>query len=378
MNPIQVLQVSAFFPAHGGGIEVVAGALAQRLQAAGVSLVWMAGGPPEEWPTSWPGTCLEAAPSWDPVERRIGLPMPIWGPGSLRRLWRRVGECEVVHVHDFLYLPTLAAMLFAALRGRPVVLTQHIGEIPLRARWARRLLTLLNRSLGAFVLGRVAQVAFVGRPVQRYFESFVGFRRPAKLIVNGVDHARFHAATAPPQGPVRLLFVGRFVEKKGLRLLHRCLDVPGASWTFVGSGPLPPVPGPQVHLAGRLPADHVAKACREADLLVLPSTGEGFPLVVQEALACGTPVLISTEVFEAFPNVDMRCVFHVELRGCPAPELALNARLRELVAEPHRLRAARSAAAALARQWDWEDTVRQYADLYRHLVATTRNAKTFS
>lgn len=367
MSGLRVLQVSAFFPAHGGGIEVVAGALASRMSGAGIELHWMAGGPREEQPASWPGATLDAEPAWDPLERRLGLPFPIWGPASLLRLWRRVGACDVVHVHDFLYLPTLAAMLFAALRGRPVVLTQHIGEIPFRSRGARALLAGLNRSLGAFVLRRVAQAVFVGLPVQRYFERFVTFRRPPRLIPNGVDHGLFHPPESPPHGALRLLFVGRFVEKKGLALLQRCLDLPGARWVFVGSGPLAPTAGPQVQLAGRLSPGDVAAQMRQADLLVLPSTGEGFPLVVQEALASGTPVLVSTEVFEAFPSVDERCVFHVELRG-DEPAAALRDRLAALLARPAALREARTAAAALARQWDWTATTQHYAALYRELA----------
>ncbi|WP_457354857.1 glycosyltransferase family 4 protein [Roseateles sp. P5_D6] len=377
MSALRVLQISAFFPAHGGGIEIVAGALATRLPNAGVEVHWMAGGPREEWPDRWPGATLDCEPAWDPLGRRLGLPFPIWGAASFGRLWRRVGQHDVVHVHDFLYLPTLAAMLFAALRRRPVVLTQHIGSIPYRSRFARGLLTLLNRSLGAFVLRRVAQVVFVGLPVQHHFERFVHFRRAPRLIPNGVDHALFYPRLAASEGPLRMLFVGRFVEKKGLPLLRQCLDLPGASWTFVGDGPLAPQGGPRVQLTGRLNAGQVAQQLREADLLVLPSTGEGFPLVVQEALASGTPVLVSTEVFEAFPGVDEGCVFHVELRN-GAPERALRERLSQLLAQPERLRKARVAAVELSRQWDWDTTVQRYVDLYHGLARPAAKPTTSS
>ena len=368
---LRVLQVSAFFPAHGGGIEVVAGQLARHLALSGADVTWMAGGPAEECPAPDPGVpiAIDRASSFDPLERRLGLPAPIWSPASLRRLWRHVGACDIVQVHDYLYVPSLAALLFARLRRRPVVLTQHVGEIPYTSAFTRGLLQAINRVVGRLALGAAAQVVFVGRPVQAYFERFVRFRRPSLLIANGVDQAVYRPAEGPPshESGMRALFVGRFVEKKGLRLLENCMSVPGIRWEFVGRGPLSPehwnVPADVLAMRGVLEPAAVADAMRGADLLVLPSQGEGFPLVVQEALACGTPVLVSEEVAEAFPIRDPRCVWAVDVSGDGAAA-RLRAALERLAADPATLRAARPLALALAGQWSWQRCVESYRAVY--------------
>jgi glycosyltransferase involved in cell wall biosynthesis/putative flippase GtrA len=379
---LRVLQVSAFFPAHGGGIEVVAGQLARRLAASGVPVVWMAGGAESERPAGAPRLVVDRAGSVDFIERRLGLPAPIWNPAALRRLWRHLGACDVVHVHDYLYFSSLMAMLFAALRGRPVVLTQHIGDIAFESPVARAVLRTLNRTLGRLVLGRAAQVVFVGKPVMAHFEAFVRFRRPPMLLSNGVDHDLYRPAreapARPADAPLEALFVGRFVEKKGLALLRECASLPGVHWTFVGRGPLSPaewgLPADALRLPGVLPPQAVADAMRAADVLVLPSKGEGFPLVLQEALACGTPVLTSREVAEAFPEIDPRCVMDVDVAdpAPPGPVARLRAAIEALARDPGRVRDAREAAAALAAQWSWDRCVEAYIHLYRVIGATGR------
>src|SRR5439155_943739 len=106
--------------------------------------------------------------------------------------------------------------------------------------------------LAALLLGAADQLVFETETVRRYFSRFARFRRPAMLVQNGVDTQRFRPATAeerrahrlrlgvPPDKPL-LLFLGRFVEKKGLPVLRELAQrVPHAHWLFAGWGPLDP------------------------------------------------------------------------------------------------------------------------------------------
>jgi glycosyltransferase involved in cell wall biosynthesis len=362
---IRVALVSPYFPVHRGGVEAVAGELAQRLSAGGhADITWHASDcdpPPPEQPRL---RCVPAR-TWNFLERRGGFPYPLWSPGALRALARTVRHADVVHLHDCVYLPNVIAALAAAIHGKPLVVTQHVGAVPYRNPALRALLGAANRSLGAFVLGRAARVAFVGRRVQDYFSGFVRFRQPPLYLPNGVDTAVFAPdERRPPAREPQLLFVGRFVEKKGLPLLRQiAAALPEARWMFAGWGPLDPDAWklPNVTVLRGLAREQLVPHYRAADLLVLPSTGEGFPLVVQEAMACGTPALVSDETAAGCPEAGELMLSEPVGAGDAASRWI--ARIRSYLASPAALR---ERVAAFAREhWDWDRCAARYAALLR-------------
>ena len=378
---MRILLVTHYFPAHGGGVESVAYQLGSRLaMEPDLQVEWMASDC-DPIPAALPERlrCIPVR-SWNGVERRSGLPVPVWSPAALLRLWRAVGECDVVHVHDAIYMGNAAACLFAAIRGKPVVVTQHLAAIPYKGRVARNLLSLLNRSLVRAVLTSAHKVVFYSPAVQRYYEEYCRFSAPPAFVPNGVDTnlfgyvdsggaAKLRQSAGRDPGRPQCLFVGRFVDRKGVALvLAMARQLPGVDWILVGYGPIRPEDAglPNLSVLRACTGAGLALQYQMADLLVLPSSGEGFPLAVQEAMACGTPAFVSPETAEGCPGV-RPLLFTADVLAQNAAE-EWRGRIAGLVGDIDALRAMRSGVADAAReQWSWPAAARAYAALFREV-----------
>jgi glycosyltransferase involved in cell wall biosynthesis len=374
----RVTLVTHYYPAHRGGVERIAGQLAERLAAAGVAEIeWHASDCDAAPP---PAARLRSAParSWNGIERALGVPYPVWSTGALRRLSRACASADVVHLHDCLYFPNVVAFLAARRAGRPVLVTQHIGHVPYRNPLLRGLHGAANHVLGRWLLGSADQVVFESASVQEYFTRFVRFRSPPLLVPNGVDTGRFVPATREarralrtqlglPQERPLLLFLGRFVEKKGLPILRELAQhLPQAHWLFAGWGALDPSAWrlANVSVVHSPTTDELRSLYAAADLLVLPSVGEGVPLSVQEAMACGTPALVGEETAAGIPQSAE--VLPREPVGDADSVRRWAARIETLLASVEELR---PRVAAFAReQWSWERCARLYARALQDLA----------
>ena len=129
----------------------------------------------------------------------------------------------------------------------------------------------------------------------------------ATLVPHGVDIGRFAPQHAEPGPSLRLLAVGRLVEKKGFDILIDALvRVDGATLRLVGDGPERDQLerrardlglGDRVRFVGGLSNADLPAEYTQADVVVVPSvvdrTGDrdGLPNVVLEAMACARPVV---------------------------------------------------------------------------------------
>jgi glycosyltransferase involved in cell wall biosynthesis len=121
-------------------------------------------------------------------------------------------------------------------------------------------------------------------------------------------------------------------------------------------------PGVRVHHAGFVTGEALAEMYRRAALVCLPSLYEGFGLPVVEAMASGTPVLVSNR--SSLPELapDEACLADPE-----NPEDLTEKMARLLDDEPLR-RHVREAGLAKAREFTWEHAAAETLKIYREAI----------
>jgi glycosyltransferase involved in cell wall biosynthesis len=171
----------------------------------------------------------------------------------------------------------------------------------------------------------------------------------------------------PGRSEVRLLFVGGdFVRKGGPTLLEAVRHVPGVRLDLVTGQDVDGLP-PGVHVHRGL--DHCSgelfRLFAQADVFVLPTTGDAAPLVLGEALAAGLPI-VATPV-GAVPEMVVDGVTGLLVRPGRVDDLVQA--LRTLVADAGLRRRLGAQALALAsREHDAERNGRAVLDLLREVV----------
>jgi len=283
------------------------------------------------------------------------------GPISLRRELR-AGDFDVVHVHEPLApLVGWDAMTF---RGAPVVGTFHAYSSKAFPNHVATLLGArrrLNQLSARIAVSEAA--AWTGR---RWFGG------EYVIVPNGVDIQAPPNGAKSPSDELRLLFVGRAEERKGLPVLLSAFQalvehVP-SRLTVVGADPedvarlvADPDVLSHIDVLGKVSDSVLWQQLGDADLLCAPSlAGESFGMVLIEAMASGTPVIASK--IAGYSDVVTDGVDGVLIP--PADPQALAEELQLLSHEPERLVAMGEAGRRSAERYAWPRVADEVRKVY--------------
>jgi glycosyltransferase involved in cell wall biosynthesis len=304
-------------------------------------------------------------------------------PSILRFCASHLSEYDVVHIYGLYDLLGSVVGWFCRRRGIPYVL-EPLGMFGPKVRSKRK--KNLYRKLVGNALFTGAQVVVATSETERA-ELIAGGIDEAKILLrrNGINIDDFK--TLPPHGVLRsrlniegarplAVFIGRLSFIKGLDLLVKAFARIDDQAHLLIAGPDDEdgcarevkrlIDELKLHdrvtLAGSLYAQEKLQAFVDADFAVLPSRYESFGNVAAEAIACGTPVLVTNQCGIA-PLVEGRAGLVV-----PCDVDGLRDGLKRLIDDKNLLAQLRDGCDGVAHSLSWEEPVETMERVYESLL----------
>jgi teichuronic acid biosynthesis glycosyltransferase TuaC len=299
------------------------------------------------------------------------LTLAIGAIPAIHRLLEEGFDFDLIDAHYY-YPDGVAAALLARYFNKPFTVTARGSDINLLPQHT------LPRKLIQWAAKRAQASIGVSAALT---QAMVHLGVPSSALMtmpNGVDLTQFDIQ---PQAACRtalgwpevatLLFVGNLVENKGPRIAVEALaQLPQFRLVIAGEGPQRPALEAlvlqhhltdRVQFLGRVEHDQLAQCYSAADILVLPSAREGWPNVLLESMACGTPV-VATQV-GGIPEI-----VHAPEAGRLMPERSA-ASLVQAAADLMQHTPTRAAVRACALGCGWHSTTAAQVQLFRQIAA---------
>ena len=315
-----------------------------------------------------------------------------WNPGISRFCRARLWNFDVVHIfglYDFLG-PSVAAACRRS--GTPYVvepigmfvpivrnfLLKRMYHLALGQRMLRGARTIIATSPQ-----EVEELASSGLPPEKILIRRNGVEKPETLPERG----KFRAALGIPENAKLILYLGRLSAKKSPDILLQafasiCKAASDAELRLVFAGPdeggikeeLQQMAGALgvtswVQIRDAAYGKEKWNAYRDADVFILPSQNENFGNTAGEAVAAGTPVVVTDKCGVAPLLADVAGLV------VPHDATAIAHALARLLFEPGLHARLTAGCRTVAARLDWDEPAQEMENLYEHLINGERQTE---
>jgi len=283
------------------------------------------------WLSKWGHEVVVFNPAWDDSlqmseERIEGFTLirgyryrePLYGlsiknVGVIKEVIEKFNP-DVIHVHGYhtLFSPEIILIIKRINKEIPVLFTPHYDPLNHSTLAGKLLGGMYDKTIGRWYLKKVSHIISVSKFEANNVKQI--HKVPLNnitIIPHGVDFIDTKLAKKKGGKPhITLLYVGYLLEYKGvhhiIKSLHELvhsLNVKDVRLKIIGDGP---EKQSLVNFSRKLnvyrfidwipflPHEEVLKEMRQADVFLLLSKSEGYGIVVAEALAMGTPAIVTS------------------------------------------------------------------------------------
>ncbi|MBN1785137.1 MAG: glycosyltransferase family 4 protein [Candidatus Bathyarchaeota archaeon] len=379
----RVCLVTHYFPPHKGGIEQVSFEQSRRLTEMGYQIDVLTSKFEGRNTNPIKGIKIYHYPSLN-VAKRFGVPYPIISFKAYKIFTKIIGNCDLVHAHGHVYMASYLAGRVAKKLKKPFIVTQHNTFIDYRS-FLNIVEELNDQIIGKSILKNADKITTVSKETMKYVLRLGADKIKTQVIYNGVDIDTFRPENKQesrtklglPKDRKIVLSVRRLVYKNGLGTLIESVPKitqqhPNVLFILAGKGPSRKLIQDRIKelgisqnitLAGFVPDELLPVYYNAADIFMLPSaSGEGLPLVLLEAMACGLPVIATAvggtpEILKHKKNGILVPPINPEAMAKATTKLLSETKLGKKISKEARRN--------IKDKYTWEENVRQLQAIYK-------------
>jgi len=321
--------------------------------------------------------------NYHPIAKVVRLPIPNgnWGNITVKNDEKHEvaeiienGKFDLIHIHEP-YIPLINWDIYKNTTAIKVATFHTAWNNDSIINVINPFLILFKESFSTYFKG----VIFVSKIVKKRWQYLCEKNISKRIIYNAVDNVAFIPNKNKEKKIIKLLFVGRLVNRKGLRYLLKAIkkiitDEHSIRLVVLGDGPEKLISEKYVkdnnlsefvEFKGEKFGKERISFYQNADIFCAPYSDEAFGITILEALACGVPVV-------GFKNES----FLEILKGYPYPRLFVDNRniielshaLKQLIISSKKRKEIRKWGIEKVKEFNWSNTARQTEEFYYRVL----------